>query len=97
MKAIAISKILHATYDKHMYQLSNSYVYSWECDFFSQLASGYHQEIEIKVTRSDFKADFKKIFHHYLTLTVLGAKVINQLLLKGILSIKLSTGNTEMS
>lgn len=51
-------------FDKHKYLLANSFVYKWESDFFSQLASGYHQEVEVKVTRSDYLADFKKEEKH---------------------------------
>jgi hypothetical protein len=32
----------------------------WECDFFRVLKSGYTAEYEIKLSISDFKADFKK-------------------------------------
>jgi len=32
----------------------------WECDIFSLTKAGYMNEFEIKVSRSDFKADWKK-------------------------------------
>jgi hypothetical protein len=47
------------------YIVENSYIYSWECDIFLQMKSGYHYEIEQKISRSDFKADFKKSAKHF--------------------------------
>ena len=35
----------------------------WECDVLSITKSGYATEYEIKISRSDFKADFKKPKH----------------------------------
>lgn len=41
--------------------MPNVYVDNWnECDALCVLRSGYTHEVEIKITRSDFKADFKK-------------------------------------
>lgn len=37
----------------------------WECDVFELTESGYFNEYEIKLTRSDFKADSKKIERTY--------------------------------
>jgi len=46
------------------YHLTNSFVFNWESDYFAISKSGYVYEIEIKVTRSDFKADFNKVEKH---------------------------------
>lgn len=49
------------------YKLWNCFVFNggWETDFFVQQdASGYAYEIEIKISRSDFFADAKKIDKH---------------------------------
>lgn len=59
-----IQKKLRQKFDTHKYILENSYIYNWESDFFSVTSSGYAQEIEIKVSLSDFKADFKKEEKH---------------------------------
>lgn len=64
MTAKEINKKLRDKFDSHKYILDNSYVYDWESDFFSITASGYAQEIEVKVSFSDFKADFNKIDKH---------------------------------
>ncbi len=48
------------------YKLFNVFMYGWECDFFSMTSSGYAVEVEIKVSRSDFFADFKKKDKHKL-------------------------------
>lgn len=48
----------------HKYHLFNSYIYGWECDYFSVSNSGYAYEVEVKLTKSDFKADFRKTDKH---------------------------------
>jgi len=42
-------------------------VYPWECDFVGVTKAGYAHEFEIKISRSDFKADFKKDKHAFIT------------------------------
>lgn len=52
--------------NKHV--LFNSYVFGWESDVFSLTKAGYSIEIEVKVSRADYIADFKKaIKHRFLT------------------------------
>lgn len=48
------------------YLVENVYLfrYDWETDFLAVKTNGYTYEIEIKVSRSDFLADFKKIDKH---------------------------------
>lgn len=48
----------------YKYQLCNAYVFRWESDFFCIASSGFSYEIEIKCTRSDFFADFRKKRKH---------------------------------
>ena len=47
--------------------LPNVSMYGWEADLVCMTKAGYLHEIEIKVSRSDFKADFKKRKHLYLS------------------------------
>lgn len=61
-----IQNILRSNYNGHKYQLFNSFIYDWECDYFGMSTSGYSYEIEIKLSITDFKADFKKIDKHKL-------------------------------
>lgn len=63
MKAKEIHKKLRANLD-NKYVLANTYIYNWESDYFGVSKSGYAYEIEIKVSRSDFFADFKKERKH---------------------------------
>lgn len=42
------------------YNFINTYFFENESDFLSFTASGYCYEYEVKISRSDFKADFKK-------------------------------------
>ena len=60
-----------ALFDKYLksakYIVSNIYAFNsayGETDFFVANSSGYCYDIEIKVTRADFKADFKKRRKH---------------------------------
>lgn len=47
----------------HDYLLNNVYMFNWESDLFAISTSGYVVEIEVKISRSDFFADFKKAKH----------------------------------
>lgn len=46
------------------YKLHNLYVFGWESDLLFLSKSGVWTEIEIKVSRSDFLADLKKVEKH---------------------------------
>jgi hypothetical protein len=48
------------------YVLENLYIFNWESDKFIETRSGLIYEFEIKVTRSDFKNDFKKEDKHVI-------------------------------
>lgn len=48
------------------YLLENTYIFAWESDVFGISKSGYINEIEIKTSRSDFLADFKKVKKHLI-------------------------------
>lgn len=49
----------------YKYCLKNSFVfrYDWESDYFCVNREGYSFEIEVKISKSDFKSDFKKEKH----------------------------------
>jgi len=48
-------KVLFGNYD---YPLFNTFIFDWESDFFAISKSGYSVEVEVKVSRQDFKKDF---------------------------------------
>lgn len=50
----------------HDFCINNAYIFDWESDFFSVSESGYLYEVEVKVSKSDFKDDFKKKNKHML-------------------------------
>lgn len=50
----------------HVLGLPNTYLYNWESDFISMTAANYVHEYEIKISRSDFRVDFKKPRHALL-------------------------------
>lgn len=64
MTEYKIQTELRNKFDGHKYHLFNSYIYKWECDYFSISNSGYAYEVEVKLTKSDFKADFRKTDKH---------------------------------
>lgn len=82
MNSSFIDKCLHKKFESHKYQLSNSFVYSEESDFFSVTATGYAQEIEVKISRSDFKADFKKKKHNDFKQIYKGQKLVLRVISK---------------
>jgi len=53
------------------YKLANAYIFKgdWESDFFVQKQNGYCYEFEVKVSRSDFFNDKKKISKHLILST----------------------------
>ncbi len=58
-----IYSIAKSIVSNHDHILQNLYIFNWECDVFSVTKTGYSYELEIKISRSDFKADFKKDKH----------------------------------
>lgn len=48
------------------YQIENLFVYRWESDYLHITKAGYSYEVEIKVTRSDFFNDVKKVEKHQI-------------------------------
>ena len=48
---------------KFPFQLSNVFIYHWECDYWIMTAHGETREIEVKINRSDFFHDAKKQKH----------------------------------
>lgn len=49
----------------HEVYVPNVYLFNWESDMISINRSGYVWEYEIKCSRADFKADFKKESRHH--------------------------------
>lgn len=64
MNEIFIKRALFWEFNNHDYRLFNVYVFGDEADFFCISKTGYATEFEIKVSKSDFKADFKKKKKH---------------------------------
>lgn len=48
------------------YELQNVFIWDWESDYFCITTSGYTVEVEVKISRSDFKADSKKAQKHFI-------------------------------
>jgi hypothetical protein len=59
------ARLMFDGYRRHM-ELPNYTPLRWfECDIFEVTAAGYFREYEIKLTRSDFKADARKERRHW--------------------------------
>ena len=57
--------LYHALMQKqHRLICPNVYLFDWESDFLSVTKTGFMHEYEIKISRSDFKNDAKKIDKH---------------------------------
>jgi hypothetical protein len=54
-----IQENLRFFFSQPRYKLDNLYVFGWESDCLLLTKSGYWYEFEIKISRSDFKNDFK--------------------------------------
>lgn len=76
MDSTDIQKALYLLFWRHEYHLRNSFVFSWECDFFCMSQSGYFIEVEIKISRSDFFRDFIKDKHKFFSAVKSGKKFI---------------------
>ena len=50
----------------HKYIIFNAYLFEWESDYLSVSESGHVYEIEIKISKNDFKKDFRKEGKHLL-------------------------------
>lgn len=51
-------------HSRDSYLARNIFVFDWESDYFLINKRGYTTEIEIKISKSDFKRDFEKVAKH---------------------------------
>lgn len=65
MNSVHIQNKLKSLFSNHDHIFLNRYIFGddWESDFFSVTNSDYCYEVEIKISKSDFKADFEKFKH----------------------------------
>lgn len=63
-----INRLSHWTdQEKFPWQLACSFIYKWECDYWTMTSGGETREFEIKISRSDYLIDAKKDKHQKLT------------------------------
>lgn len=75
-----IHKDISGKFSTHKYKLYNSYVFNWESDYFSITQDEkYMYEVEVKLSRSDFFADFKKNNKHRLLLAAFKKEKITKI------------------
>lgn len=70
-----IQKALFRLFNSHEFKFTNTYFFKNESDWLSFLSSGFCYECEIKISRSDFKADFKKEKHVIHNVNQSGSKM----------------------
>lgn len=58
-----IQKALLHNFHSHQYKFTNVYYFQNESDWLSFLPSGFCYEVEVKISRADFKKDFAKPRH----------------------------------
>ena len=65
MKAKDVQDKVGDLFSNHDHHFLNRYIFEkdWECDFFSVTNSGYMYEVEVKISKSDYQADFIKFKH----------------------------------
>lgn len=61
--AANINRCMRNHFQANFINLPNVYVYNEESDLFSITKDDYAHEIEVKISKADFKADFKKRKH----------------------------------
>jgi hypothetical protein len=66
MNELRIIKQLNKYFANADYKLQNVFIWNWESDFFCVTSSGYTVEVEVKISKSDFKADAKKEQKHFM-------------------------------
>ncbi|MCP9290024.1 hypothetical protein [Gracilimonas sediminicola] len=58
----------------YRYKFFNTYIFSWESDFYCQSRAGYSIDVEIKISLQDYKNDFDKIRHKVIKERLNGAR-----------------------
>jgi len=64
----SIQKVLSHFLTAPLYDVDNLYVFSWESDKLLKTRAGYFYEFEIKISRADYKNDFKNKKHKHAIL-----------------------------
>lgn len=77
MKAEDVQKaVRNQVLQSQEYRLENSFMFNWECDMFAISKSGYSTEVEVKVSKSDYRRDFEKDKHRIINELYEGKKYI---------------------
>lgn len=63
MKAEDVYKRVKQHFINHEHKMLNKYIFDWESDYFCVSKSGYCVEVEVKVSKGDFRVDFEKQKH----------------------------------
>lgn len=71
-----IQESVRQLFINHKYILTNSFVFAWESDFFSVTKSGNVYEVEVKISKADYKKDFEKDKHNFFTTMQKGKRFI---------------------
>lgn len=76
MESSKVYSAVNYYFINHEHKWLNKYIFKrdWESDFFCVSKSGYCIEVEVKVSKSDFTADFKKEKHEFFKSILLNKK-----------------------
>lgn len=58
MKTTEVQSAVNTFFCNNDHRIANCYFFEWESDFFTLTSSGYSVEVEVKVSKADFKKDF---------------------------------------
>lgn len=53
-----VHEAVRSFFGNYDYPIFNSFIFDWESDFFAISKTGYSVEVEVKVSKQDFKKDF---------------------------------------
>lgn len=66
-EGLIINRLRGMNYNNSQYIIENIFVFDSEMDLFVQKPNGYIVEYEVKCSIEDFKKDFKKVKHNWMT------------------------------
>lgn len=58
-----LQEAVRSLFSNHRYVLTNSFVFNWESDLFSVTKTGTVYEVEMKISKADYRKDFEKEKH----------------------------------
>lgn len=67
-----LQQAVRRLFQNHRYVLVNSFVFNWESDLFSVTKTGNVYEVEMKISKADYRKDFEKEKHQLFRSNAVG-------------------------